>query len=257
MTKRSSDDFDLDNTDELPVLLEPVEDVMEPQAVARHQDTADHIELYAPLRDAEAEEELAERSQRAEQIPALDAQIRVLTDSMRDLEQRLAEKDQRLDELRATLASLPQSTNGSTANEERLATELADRDAQIAALRMWVEQLEQAAAARSTELDGLREAAETHRVEAEERRRALAARPVPDATQSTEDLREAYSTLQSYVAGRRAWWDQMQETNTRLTTRAAELEQELAASANSVAAAEEFAARESGRAVEFRAELVG
>ena len=271
MTNRSSDNFDdLENTDELLVLLEPVEDVAEPAAVARHEDTANHIEVFAPplrdaeaeeelafppQRDAEAEEELAALSQRAEQIPALDAQIRVLTDSMRDLEQRLAEKDQRLDELRATLASLPKSTNGPTANEQRLARELADRDAQIIALRMTVEKLEETGAARSTELKGLREAAATRSREADELRRELAARPVVDPTQP--DLREAYATLQSYVAGRRAWWDEMQETNTRLTARATELEQELAARAKSVVAAEEFAAKESGRAVELRAELVG
>ena len=257
MPKRSSDDFDLENTDELPVLLEPVEDAAEPLAVARHEDTADHIEIFPPMRDAEAEEELAQLSQRADQIPALDAQIRVLTDSLRDLEQRLVEKDRRLDELRATLASLPQSTNASTANEERLATALADRDTQIAALRMTVEELEETAAARETELEVLREAAETLRSEAEELRRALAARGDPDTTQPTEDLREAYSTLQSYVEGRRAWWDELQETNTRLATRTTELEQELAASAKSVAAAEAFAAKESGRAIELRAELVG
>ena len=284
MTNRSSDNFDdLDHTDELPVLLERVEDVAQPIAVARHEDTANHVEIFAPplrdaeaeeeklgvshlrdaeaeeelsfahLRDAEAEEELA--AQRAELIPALDAQIRVLTDSVRDLEQRLAEKDQRLDELRATLASVPKSTNGPTPNEQRLATELADRDAQIIALRMTVDKLEETVAVRSSELAALRETAETRGREAEELRRELAARPVPDPTQP--DLREAYATLQSYVTGRRAWWDEMQETNARLTARATELEQELAASAKNVTAAEEFAAKESGRAVELRAELVG
>src|SRR5262245_22374081 len=114
MTGRSSDDFDLDNTDELPVLLEPVEDAAEPFAVARPEDTAEHTELFPlPLHDAEgAEALLAELTQRAEQIPALEAQIRVLTDGMRDLEQRLAEKDERLEQLRAAAAALGPDPTG-------------------------------------------------------------------------------------------------------------------------------------------------
>ena len=257
MTERSSDDFDLDNTDELPVLVEPVEDVAEPLAVARHDDTAEHTELFAsPMRDAEAAEALlAELTQRAEQIPALEAQIRVLTDSVRDLEQRLAEKDERLEQLRTAMAAAALPAGASTANEGHLTAELAHRDAQIAELSIAVEHLENAASARVAELERVREAAETRHGEAEELRRALAARP--DTPPPGEDLREAYSTLQSYVAGRRAWWDEMQETNARLTTRATELEQELAASAKRVAEAEAFAAKESGRAVGLRAELVG
>ncbi len=96
MPKRSSEDFDLDNTDELPVLLEPVEleDAVEPVAVSRPDDTAGHTELFAPLSDTGSPQAvLAELSEQAEQIPALEAQIRVLTDGTRDLEQRLAEKE--------------------------------------------------------------------------------------------------------------------------------------------------------------------
>ena len=255
MTERSSDDFDLDSTDELPVLLEPVEDVGEPLAVARPEDTAEHTELTAPpLRDAEATEALlAELTQRAEQIPALEAQIRVLTDGVRDLEQRLAEKDERLEQMRAAVASAPDSTG----NVATLIAELARRDAEIADLRKAIERLEEAAAARSAEREHVRDAAQIQPGEAEEPRRDLAGKPLTDTPPAGEDLREAYSTLQSYVEGRRAWWDEMQETNARLATRATELEQELAASAKRVAEAEAFAAKESERAVGLRAELVG
>jgi hypothetical protein len=255
MTSQSSDDSDLDNTDELPVLLEPVDDAAGP--VARPDETAEHTELFAFPAGEGAEARLAELTRRAGQIPALEAQIRVLTDGMRDLEQRLAEKDQRLEELRAAAAAAYHSTGASPANESVLGTELADRDAQIAELRVAVEHLEQAAALRSAELERLREAAKTRHSEAEELRRALAARALPDTTHPGEDLHEAYSTLRSYVAGRHAWWDEMQETNARLATRVTELEQELAASAKRLAAAEAFAAKESSRAVALRAELVG
>jgi len=255
MPKRSSDDFDLENTDELPVLLEPVEDVAEPFAHARHEDTAEHTELFPAAGSAAGSEALlAELMQRAEQIPALEAQIRVLTDGTRDLEEQLAEKTERLKELRASAAVIPEPPADSAASDA-LAAELADRDAQIAALSQALGHLEEAAAARSVELESMREAAKARHSEAEELRRALAEKPA-DTTDSGDDLREAYSTLRSYVAGRHAWWDEMQGTNARLAERATELEQEMAANAKRLAAAETFAAKESDRAVGLRAELV-
>jgi septal ring factor EnvC (AmiA/AmiB activator) len=259
MPNRSSDDFDLDNTDELPVLLEPVEleDAAEPLAVSRPDDAAGHTELFAPLRDPGGQDAvLAELTEQADQIPALEAQIRVLTDGTRDLEQRLAEKEERLDELRAAVAAARQSPRGSVVIDE-LAAQLAEREVQLSELSLAVERLEDAATARSSELERLREAAETRHSEVDELRRALASRPLPDATHSGDDLREAYATLRSYVAGRRAWWEEMQATNARLAARVTELEQEFAANAKRLAAAEAFAAKESGRAVRLRAELVG
>ena len=258
MPKRSSDDFDLDNTDELPVLLEPVEleGAAEPLAVSRPDDTAGHTELFAPLRDLGQEPVLVDLTEQAEQIPALEAQIRVLTDGTRDLEQRLAEKDERLEQLRAAVAAARQSPGASVVTEE-LAAQLAEREVQLSELSVAVERLEDAATARSSELERLREAAKTRHSEAEELRRALASRPLADATHSGDDLREAYSTLRSYVAGRRVWWEEMQATNARLAARVSELEQEFAANAKRLAAAEAFAAKESGRAVRLRAELVG
>jgi len=251
MSNRSSYDFDLDNTDELPVLLEPVEDVAEPVAAARAEDTAEHTELFpAPGGAPGSDALLTEWVQRAEQIPALEAQIRVLTDGTRDLEERLAEKDTRLAELRAMAAATPESPDG------RLVAQIAERDAQIAELSKVVGRLEAAAAAHSAELQGLREAVKARDSEAAELRRALAANATANSAPAGDDLREAYSTLQSYVTGRHAWWDEMQATNARLTERATELEQEMAAAAKRLAAAEAFAAKESDRAVGLRAELV-
>ncbi len=128
---------------------------------------------------------------------------------------------------------------------------------QLSELSIAVERLEDAASARSTELERLREAAKTRHSEAEELRRALASRRLPVPTHSGDDLREAYATLRSYVAGRREWWEEMQATNARLAARVTELEQEFAANSKRLAAAEAFAAKESGRAVRLRAELVG
>jgi predicted RNase H-like nuclease (RuvC/YqgF family) len=256
MPKRSADDFDDDNTDELPVLLDTVglEDAVEPElAAARPDDTADRPRRNGPAADtpdSRSEPELAEP------MPALRTQIRALTEGTRDLERQLREKDKRIEELDATLASLRQSTDDSTATEKRLATQLAVRDARLAELTAVVERLEQAAADSVTEIERLRALAESRATEAEALRRELDARPVPDSAPPGDDLREEHAALRSYVATRRAWWDEMQATNARLAARVTALEEELAASSKGLAAAEAFAARESSRAVGLRAELV-
>ncbi|HEX7237690.1 MAG TPA: FHA domain-containing protein [Gammaproteobacteria bacterium] len=256
MPKRSSDEFDLDNTDELPILLEPVEleDAVEPLRAPRPDDTAGHTEIFASASDTAAHDAaLAELTEQAEQIPALEAQIRVLTEGTRDLEQRLAEKDERLEELRAAVAASRQAPPASVVTEE-LAAQLAEREVQLAELSLAVERLEEAAAARSAELERLREAAKARDSEAEDPRPTPASGP--HSTPAGDDIREAYSTLRSYVAGRRAWWDEMQATNARLAARVSELEREFTANAKRLAAAEAFASKESGRAVQLRAELV-
>jgi predicted RNase H-like nuclease (RuvC/YqgF family) len=270
MSKRSSDDFDDDDddTDELPVLLDPVgledaaalEDASQPSfGASPSEDAEEHTELFKPASDAASPQALlADVAQIDEQIPALEAQIGVLTDGMRDLEQRLAEKDRHLEELREILASVRRSTDDSTAAERRLATQLAVRDARIAELTTTVEGLEQAAAAGAAEIERVRQVAESRNSEAEALRRELKARPepAPGPAPPSDDLRENYATLRSYVAARRAWWDEMQTSNAQLAARVTGLEQNLAASAKGLAAAEAFASRESSRAVGLRAELV-
>ena len=262
MPKRSSDDLDHDDTDELPVLLDSValEEAAEPSfAPSPPEDEAGRTQLFAPPRDAaDLQDPLSDRAPQAEEIPALEAQIGVLTDGMRDLEHRLAEKDRRLEELREILSSIRRSTDDSSATERRLATQLAVRDARIAELTTTIERLESAATKSSAEIERLRQVAESRNSEAEALRRELEARaePEPEREPPNDDLRENYATLRSYVAARRAWWDEMQASNAQLASRVTALEQELAASAKSLAAAEAFASRESSRAVDLRAELV-
>jgi hypothetical protein len=254
MPTRSSDDFDHDDTDELPVLLDTVgaEDAAEPPSEgSRRGDRA-----ARPAPDAPRDDPRGAEARGSEPIAALEAQIRSLTEGNRELEQRLADKDRRIDELGATLASLRRSTEDSTATERQLATQLAVRDARLAELTATVERLQQAAAQSATEIERLGDLAESRSTEAEALQRQLEARPAAGSATSGEDLREDYAALRSYVATRRAWWDEMQTTNARLASRVTALEEELAASAKGLAAAEAFAARESTRAVGLRAELV-
>jgi predicted RNase H-like nuclease (RuvC/YqgF family) len=251
MPKRSSDDFDDDDTDELPVLLDTVslEDAVEPPFEGSPPgDAAGRPGPYAPVADTGA--------RGTDHIAALEARIRSLTDGTRDLEQQLAARERRIGELEETLASLRRSTNASTAAERQLATQLAVRDARLVELTATVERLQRAAAHSETDIERLREQAESRTAEAEALQRELEARPAATATPPGDDLREDYAALRSYVATRRAWWDEMQTTNARLASRVTALEQELAASAKGLTAAEAFAARESTRAVELRAELV-
>src|SRR5262245_21158667 len=262
MSKRSSDDFDHDNnddTDELPVLLDTVglEDAVEPSlAPSPPEAEADGTELLARADAAPGSDVPLADAEQPEQIPALEAQIRVLTDGVRDLEHSLAEKDRRVEELRELLSSIRRSTDDSTAAERRLATQLAVRDARVAELTATIEGLQQAAAAGSAEIERLRQVAESRNGEAEALRRELAAKSTPEQAPPDDELSENYATLRSYVAARRAWWDEMQATNAQLAARVTGLEQELAASAKGLATAEAFAARESSRAVGLRAELV-
>jgi hypothetical protein len=260
MQERSSDDLDNDPTDELPILLETavLDEGLEPLlATPRADDTAEHTALYAPVIEASSAEMLAELTARVEQIPALEAQIRTLTDSARDLEQRGAEKDRQLHELHGKLAELQRSRDDALAAERRLATQVALRDARIAELTTTVERVEHDAAARSAELERLKETAEAARGEAATLRQELAARPAPDpASPDAEQLREDHAALAAYIAGRRTWWDNLQADNTRLAARVAALEHERGANAKRVASAEAFAERESARAVALRAELV-
>jgi uncharacterized protein YoxC len=260
MAKRSSDDLDNDHTDELPVLLETVglDNPVEPLFAEHHEDTAEHTVLYSPPPEvAGPAARLAELAERAEQIPSLEAQIRVLTDSARDLEHGVAEKDQRIEELTDDLAKLRQSMDGSAAAGRQLATQVAVREAQVAELTTSVERLGQDAAVASAELEQLRSLAAAADRETGALRAELAARPARDATSlDVQDLRESHAALTTYIEARRASWDDMQTTNAHLVARVAELEREGKVSAKRLAAADALANRESGRAVALRAELV-
>jgi predicted RNase H-like nuclease (RuvC/YqgF family) len=258
MAKRSSDDFDTDHTDELPVLLETVvlQDAVEPLLTERHDDRSEHTVSYSPAAAGSAAR-LAELAERAEQIPSLEAQIRVVTDSARDFEQRVAEKDRQLEKLNDSLASLRRSAEDSAAAERHLEAQVAIRDAQLAELAANVERLGRDGTAAAAELDQLRTLAAAAHRETEALRGELAARPTrAAASPDVQELREDHAALATYIASRRAAWDDMQTTNTRLAARVAALEHELKAAAKRLAAAEALANRESGRAVALRAELV-
>jgi septal ring factor EnvC (AmiA/AmiB activator) len=259
MPKRSADDLDSDHTDELPILLETVglEDRVEPVFVSpRHEDTEEHPALH-PAGHALSGEELAELTERAEQIPALEAQIRVLTDTARDLEQTIAEKDRRLEQLDDSLAELRRTTGEAAAADQQLANELALRDAQVAELTTTLERAVREAAAVSAELQRARDAVESAHRDADGLRSELAARPARVAAPpDVHELREQNATLTAYIEGRRSWWEGAQATNAHLSARVAALEHDLKSGATRLAAAEAFAASESKRAVALRAELV-
>ncbi len=261
MEKRSSDDFDNDHTDELPVLLEAaeLEDDHEPRPDGPPpEDTSEHTALYSTDAHAAGTSELlAELAERLQQIQRLEAQLRVLTDSARTLEQQSADKDRRLQELNDASGTLRRAADDSAAAERRFATQLALRDARVAELTTTVERLQQEVAAYSVELQRLRDAAETARGQSESLRRELAERPDADPTlRDAQQLREDHAALVAYIDGRRTWWDEAQAANGQLSARVAALERELAANAKRLAAAEALAARESERAVALRAELV-
>jgi hypothetical protein len=262
MSKRSSDDFDNDHTDELPVLLESVVlgDEQEPLfAPSRNEDTSEHTSLYQAVEQPGGSISglHAELPEHAAQTADLEARLAALADRAHDLEQRLAEKDQLIGELKHTIATLRESTQDSGAAERRLATQLAIRDARIAEAAITVENLEREAAARAAEIDRSRAAAEAARREADAVRSELAARPAADApADDMQGLLEDNAALRDYIAGRQVWWNELQAKQANLSARATALQHELAMSKKGLTAAEAFAARESQRAVALRAELV-
>ncbi len=181
MTTPSSDDLDGEHTDELPVLRDTVvlDDGAEPLlGTSLGETTGEHTVMYGPLAAARDDSPrlLAEL---ANQVPALEAQIRTLTDLSRDLEQAGAAKDRRIAELEATVAALRKSLEDSAAAERRAAVEAALRDGRLAELKDTVERLQTEAAERRSELEELRAQTGSARVENEALRAELAARPAP------------------------------------------------------------------------------
>lgn len=263
MATRSSDDVDADHTDELPILHESVVfgGDAEPSLVApRAERTDEHTALYAAMPDepdGAAPELLAELAERAEQIPALEAQIRVLTDGTRELEQAAVAKDRSIAELEGALAELRRSADEAAATERRAAAQLAVRDGRIAELTAALEHLREDAAGRAAELAELHSRADSARAENDALRAELAARAAPgEPGPDLSSLREENAALAAYIAGRRSWWDGLKAREAELTARVAALASELESRDKRLAAADDLAARESARAVALRAELV-
>lgn len=264
MTTRSPDELDDEHTDELPVLRETVvlDDGAEPLlATSLGENTGEHTVVYHAGVDGgdDSPRLLAELAARADQIPALEAQIQTLTDATRDLERAVAAKDRQIAELKATVASLRTSLEESAAAERRAAVELTLRDGRLDELKETVERLQAEAAARTSELEQLRSEAGSARAENEALRADLAAKPAPASAPPDADvdgLREENAALAAYIAGRRSWWNELEATHADLAARVATLTSELKARDSRLAAADELAARESQRAVQLRAELV-
>jgi hypothetical protein len=261
MANRSSDDLDVEHTDELPVLREPIELGGAEPLLGRVDDTAEHTALYgAGGVDAEV---LGEFAARVEEIPALEVQIRTLTDSVRDLEQAVAARDRLIGELEATLAAERNKAAETAAAERRAAARLAVAEGRLAELEAAREHRETATAAHTLSLEELeaqteaaRRDAEAARGEAQALRAELAAKASGGGTADADRLREDNAALAAYIAGRRSWWNESQAAQAELETRVATLARELAARDRRLAAANAFAARESQRAVALRAELV-
>ena len=262
MSKRSSDDFDNDSTDELPVLLETVAlgDDHDPAfATPANEDTSEHTAMYGAAEQPSAGSSPldAELAEHAQQTAELEARLATVANRAHDLEQRLAEKDQLIGELKHAVATLRESAQDTSAAERRLATQLAIREARNAEAATTVANLEREVAARAAEIDRLRASAEAARREADTLKRELAARPAAsESTHDLQDLVEDNAALRDYIAGRQQSWNDLQAKQVGLSARAAAMEHELATSKKALAAAEAFAARESKRAVALRAELV-
>jgi predicted RNase H-like nuclease (RuvC/YqgF family) len=256
MSRQTSDHEDNDHTDELPILLEAVAFGDAPQASfpePRTEDTAEHTALYARA-EAEGSRSDAELAERAARIVGLEAELHAHGDRLRDLEQRLAERDERVLELKRTLKALRESLDDASAAERRLTTDLAAREATVAELTATVERQHAETASRSAELERLRAGHDAARSEVAALRSELQTRIATAPAPQT--LLEENASLTAYIAGRRHWWDEAQATQTRLAARVKTLEGELETRAQRLAAADAFAARESSRAIELRAELV-
>jgi hypothetical protein len=129
----------------------------------------------------------------------------------------------------------------------------------VAELTSAIEKLQDDADTRQSEMAALRSAVDSARREAADLQTKLAAAsaaPPPAAASELQQLLEANAELRDYIAGRRAWWDEMEGSQTRLQEKVRALEGDLATAAKRALEAEAFAARESSRAIALRADLV-
>ena len=262
MPNRSSDDFDNDHTDELPVLLETVtfEDDEALFASSQVDDTSEQTALHKTVAEKPASATPAlptDSAERQARVADLEAQNQSLAERNRELELHLAQKDQLIEELKHEVATFRDSANDASAAERRLATQLAVHDARIAELTTTVEHLERDAAAGATEVERLRTSAATAQHEADTLKGELAARPAAsEPTADLQQLLEEKATLEAYIAARRTWWEEAQVKQIGLEAKVTALQHELTMGSKRLGDAEAFAARESSRAVALRAELV-
>ncbi len=261
MAKKSSSD--LDHTDELPVLLETVvlDDGGVPHLLGSSpEDTSEHTAIFAAETASasdSATELQAEIAAREAKVQAVEADIARLSSRWQDIEVHLAEKDASIAELNRTIDSLRQSLLDKAAAEQRLAEQLTERDSR---LREASDNQERAGHDRENhdrELMRLRtDLAEARQALAMlEAQRATASAPIVDPAE-IQTLREHNASLEAYIDGRRAWWDEAKASQTALAERVTALERELAVAGQQLRDAAALSTRESERATTLRTELV-
>lgn len=259
MAKKSSSD--LDHTDEFPVLLETVvldEGGMPHLLDSSHDDTSEQTAIFAAADPRHAAAEFqAEIAAREAKIQAVEADIARLSSRWQDVERHLAEKDTSIAELNATIDALRQSLLDKATTEQRLGAELAERDSRLRDVSTDQERAGRDRDMRDQEVLRLR----TELVEAQQTvaaltaQRAAASAPAVDPAEM-QALREHSAALETYIAGRRAWWDEAQTAQIDLAKRVAALEHELAVTTQQLDDAAALSARESERATALRTQLV-
>jgi chromosome segregation ATPase len=261
---------DSDPTEELPILLETA--VLDPEEngvvlAADEEQTGEHTAQYAALSGAQYAELREEQGanvaalksdleQRGAKIAALEQDIARLSARWIDVERHLNAKDTVIGDLSAALANLRKVIDSRKAVERKLTTEIAERNAQIEnaaaevqQLRRDIDVLEREVASREVGRAGAPDEA------------ADGKEPLPSPTPSNEGtdltaLREELATLTSYIANRRAWWDELEARAAAQAARIAELERELAHRTERQQRAESSAEREVARAEALREQLL-
>lgn len=265
MSDRSSEDCYSNHTNQLPELREPIglDDPPEPpfalpraeKKVERPGEHTSEHTVYATHLNGALDDLPEGRSDHKAVIAEFVAQLAAQTRRGDNLERRLDEEQRLNAEREHALVALREFVQDASRSQQRAATQLAG-DARTAELVTTVEALQEEADSRLGEIERFRAAAETAQHEADSARRELAAHRAAQPPPPNAQLLEDNAALRSYIDSRRAWWDEAQEKQTSLGTRLAALEQQLAASAEQLSAAEALAAQESTCATALRAELV-
>jgi len=273
MSTNSRDNELLDNdpTDELPILLETA--VLDPAVAAAavaqpnytplEEATGEHTAHYPVTPDASsaAVDDLKhDLEARGAKIESLEADIRKLSARWVDVERHLSDKEALIEHLTGTLATSKQAFDDRVALEQRLATEIADREKQLAQALDELERQRQQNAAQQLELDSERRRHKAVQTELEATRDQLAEQtakpPAAPLEGRLQMLQEEIETLTGYIANRRSRWEELEARTASAGARIGELERELAHRETRQQAAEQLAQSEMARAESLRRELV-
>ena len=247
MTTNPFDDVaDDERTDELPVLVETV--VLGSAAAAGTsgdglEDTAARTAKFpnaASGSTAEIESLQTDLAARGARIAALEEDITRLSARWNEIEHHLTARDTRIEELNRTLGELRRTLAERHVAEQRLATELAQRSADVQRL--------------NAENTALRETAETH-LAARAAQGTAPAHTAADSS-STAALRQEVASLSAYIANRNDWWRELKSLAAASAERIDTLQRELRDLTVAHRDASTLAARETARAATLRGELV-